>query len=82
MEGLRDDTISAARMPVKYAFRDSAGIRDLIEDTKQTFRGKHYEYRTFDSGDRVIAHEDSGSRVARMMTACAMNVVARANTAP
>ena len=62
-----DDTISAARMPVKYALRDSAGIRDLIEDTKQTFRGKHYDYRTFDSGDRVIAHEDSGSRVARMM---------------
>ena len=62
-----DDTISAARMPVKFAIRDSFGIRDLIEDTKLTFRGKHYDYRTFDSGDHVIAHEDSGSRVARMM---------------
>lgn len=62
-----DETISAARMPVKFAFRDAVGLRDLIEDTKETFRGKHYDYRAFDSGDHVIAHEESGSRVARMM---------------
>ncbi len=62
-----DVTISAARMPVKYALRDAFGPRDLIEDTKETFRGKKYDYRTFDSGDNVIAHEDSHSRVARMM---------------
>ena len=62
-----DVTISAARMPVKYAVRDAFGIRDLIEDTKDTFRGKLYEYRAFDSGDNVLAHEESGSRVARMM---------------
>lgn len=62
-----DDTISAARMPVKFAVRDSYGIRDLVEDTKLTFRGKTYDYRTFDSGDNIIAHEDSESRVARMM---------------
>ncbi|RVX75716.1 hypothetical protein B0A52_00072 [Exophiala mesophila] len=62
-----DDTISAARMPVKYAVRDAFGIRDLIEDTKETFRGKQYDYRSFDSGDNVIAHEESDSRVARMM---------------
>lgn len=62
-----DDTISAARMPVKYALRDAFGIRDLIEDTKETFRGKQYDYRSFDSGDNVIAHEESDSRVARMM---------------
>jgi hypothetical protein len=61
-----DDTISSARMPVKFAFRDSFGIRDLIEDTKLTFRGKHYDYRTFDSGDHIIAHEESHSRFARM----------------
>jgi Domain of unknown function. len=35
-----DPTISAARMPVKYAIRDAFGIRDLIEDTKMTLRGK------------------------------------------
>lgn len=62
-----DNTISSARMPVTFAFRDSYGIRDLIEDTKLTFRGSHYDYRTFDSGDHVIAHEESHSRVARMM---------------
>ena len=62
-----DATISAARMPVKFALRDAFGIRDLIEDTKETFKGKHYDYRVFDSGDTVLAHEESGSRVARMM---------------
>lgn len=62
-----DVTISAARMPVRYAIRDAFGIRDLIEDTKETFSGKKYEYRLFDSGDNVLAHEGSSSRVARMM---------------
>lgn len=61
-----DITISAARLPVKYALRDAFGVRDLIEDTKETFGGKQYEYRIFDSGDDILAHEDSGSRVARM----------------
>lgn len=54
-------------MPVKYALRDTFGIRDLIQDAKETFRGTHYEYRVFDTGDDVLAHEGSGSRVARMM---------------
>ncbi|KIW73601.1 hypothetical protein PV04_01705 [Phialophora macrospora] len=62
-----DITISAARLPVRYALRDAFGPRDLIEDTKETFRGKNYDYRSFDSGDNVIAHEESHSRVARMM---------------
>lgn len=54
-------------MPVKYALRDTFGTRDLIEDAKETFGGGHYEYRVFDTGDNVLAHEQSGSRVARMM---------------
>lgn len=62
-----DVTISAARMPVKYAMRDAFGPKDLIEDTKETFGGKHYEYRVFDTGDNVLAHEQSDSRTARMM---------------
>ena len=62
-----DVTISSARMPVKYALRDAFGTRDLIEDTKETFRGQNYDYRVFDSRDNVLAHEESGSRVARMM---------------
>lgn len=61
-----DNTISAARMPVKYAARDAFGIVDLIEDTKETFRGDKYNYRVFDSGGKVIAHEDSSSRFARL----------------
>lgn len=61
-----DDTISAARMPVKYALRDAFGPQDLIQDTKDTFGGKHYEYRYFDAQDNVLAHEESSSRDARM----------------
>lgn len=61
-----DSTISAARMPFKYALRDAFGPQDLIQDTKETFGGKHYEYRYFDAYDNVIAHEDSSSRKARM----------------
>ncbi|EEA28724.1 hypothetical protein TMatcc_002924 [Talaromyces marneffei ATCC 18224] len=62
-----DNRVSSARMPVKYALRDAFGIRDLIEDTKQTFQGNDYEYRLFDSGDNIIAHEESSSRVKRVM---------------
>lgn len=61
-----DDTVAAARMPVKYAVRDAFGIRDLIEDSKLTFRGNNYAYRDFDSNDKILAHEASRSRVARL----------------
>lgn len=61
-----DPTISAARMPVWYAMRDAFGCRDLIEDTKETFFGKQYDYRAFDSTDDVLTHEESDSRIARM----------------
>ncbi|KOS43659.1 hypothetical protein ACN38_g5435 [Penicillium nordicum] len=62
-----DPTVSAARLPVKYALRDAFGGRDLVEDTKFTIRGKNYGYRVFDSGDNIIPHEESGSRVKRVM---------------
>jgi hypothetical protein len=61
-----DNTISAARLPVKYALRDAFGPLDLIQDTKETFAGNKYEYRYFDARDNVLAHEDSTSRAARM----------------
>ncbi|KAF7592989.1 hypothetical protein BBP40_012148 [Aspergillus hancockii] len=32
-----------------------------------TLRGENYEYRLFDSGDHIIAHAESESRVKRMM---------------
>lgn len=38
-----DVTISAARMPVKYAIRDACGVVDLIQDAKDTFAGGKYE---------------------------------------
>lgn len=61
-----DNSILSARMPIQYALRDSFGIRDLIEDSKETLRGDNYGYRAFDSGDKVMAHEDSKSRLARL----------------
>jgi hypothetical protein len=61
-----DNTVSSARMSVKYAMRDAFGIVDLIEDSKETFRGDKYSYRVFDSTGKIIAHEDSNSRFARL----------------
>lgn len=61
-----DNDVSCARLPVKYALRDSFGVRDLIEDSKETFSGDQYGYRVFDSGDKILAHEASKSRVARL----------------
>ncbi|KAK7927036.1 hypothetical protein PG985_004034 [Apiospora marii] len=61
-----DNTVSAARLPVKYAMRDAFGVIDLIQDSKETFSGDKYNYRVFDSSGKVIAHEDSSSRFARI----------------
>ena len=61
-----DNTISAARMPMKFAFRDAFGPVDLVQDSKETFFGQQYEYRTFDTTDNIITHEESLSREARM----------------
>ncbi|KAH9883752.1 DUF300-domain-containing protein [Xylariomycetidae sp. FL2044] len=61
-----DNTVSSARLPVKFAIRDAFGPLDLIQDSKETFRGDQYSYRVFDSSGKVIAHEDSSSRFARL----------------
>lgn len=61
-----DNSVSAARMPVWYAVRDAFGPRDLIEDSKETFSGDKYKYRLFDSSDKIMAHEDSKARLARL----------------
>ncbi|KAK3323520.1 organic solute transporter Ostalpha-domain-containing protein [Cercophora scortea] len=61
-----DNRIASARMPVWYAIRDAFGIRDLIQDSKETFSGDKYGYRIFDSGDKIMAHEASKSRLARL----------------
>ncbi|WYZ46397.1 hypothetical protein EsH8_IX_000622 [Colletotrichum jinshuiense] len=61
-----DNSISSARMPVKFALRDAFGVRDLIEDSKETFTGDKYGYRFFDSGDKIMAHEESRARLGRL----------------
>ncbi|KAL2175608.1 organic solute transporter Ostalpha-domain-containing protein [Thermothelomyces heterothallicus CBS 202.75] len=61
-----DNRVASARMPVFYAARDAFGIRDLIQDSKETFSGDKYGYRIFDSGDKIMAHEASRSRLARI----------------
>ncbi|KAK9436912.1 DUF300 domain protein [Metarhizium brunneum] len=61
-----DNSILSARMSLHHALKDSFGVKDLIEDSKETFRGNNYGYRAFDSGDKVMAHEDSQSRLARI----------------
>ncbi|TDZ51848.1 Transmembrane protein 184-like protein [Colletotrichum trifolii] len=61
-----DNSILSARMPVKYALRDAYGIRDLIEDSRETFTGDKYGYRAFDSGDKIMAHEESRARLGRL----------------
>jgi hypothetical protein len=61
-----DNSILSARMPVRHAFRDAFGLLDLIVDSRVTLRGDTYGYRVFDSGDKVMAHEDSNSRIARI----------------
>lgn len=72
-----DVTISSARMPVKYALRDAFGARDLIQDTKETFAGKKYEYRAFDASDDILTHEESDSRTARMMAGMRYDVAGK-----
>lgn len=62
-----DRCVSAARMPVKYAARDAFGVVDLIEDTKQTLRAQNYQYRFFDPGESIMVHEESNSRMARVL---------------
>ncbi|OHF01484.1 hypothetical protein CORC01_03240 [Colletotrichum orchidophilum] len=61
-----DNSVSSARMPVKFAFRDAFGVKDLIEDSKETFKGDKYGYRFFDSGDKIMAHEESRARLGRL----------------
>lgn len=61
-----DNSISSARMTLTHALKDSFGTKDLVQDSRETFRGNKYAYRAFDSGDKVMAHEDSESRFKRL----------------
>ncbi|CAI2166840.1 20340_t:CDS:2 [Funneliformis geosporum] len=60
-----DSSVRSGRMPIKYAFKDCMGFRDVIEDTLQTIRGSRFTYRTFEPAEG-IAHIGP-SRTARIM---------------
>ncbi|KAK9458045.1 organic solute transporter Ostalpha-domain-containing protein, partial [Dipodascopsis uninucleata] len=60
-----DDSIGSARLPVYYAIRDAFGMKDIVEDFKDTFRGEQYQYRLFDSVE-AIEHPESAARLARL----------------
>lgn len=49
----------AARMPLRYAFRDAFGLKDVIEDSKATLRGQGMDYRTFEPAEGKM-HQGSG----------------------
>ncbi|KAG0045234.1 hypothetical protein BGZ83_009522 [Gryganskiella cystojenkinii] len=48
-----DPEIPSARMPIYYALRDAFGIRDIIEDSRETLQGTRFTYRTFEPSDGV-----------------------------
>src|SRR6266498_3387912 len=60
-----DPSVRSGRMPIKYAFKDCIGFRDVIEDTLQTIRGSRFNYRTFEPAEGM-AHIGP-SRTARIM---------------
>ncbi|CAG8650422.1 3090_t:CDS:2 [Racocetra fulgida] len=57
--------LKRGRMPIKYAFKDCVGFRDIIEDTLETIVGSRFNYRTFEPAEGM-AHIGP-SRTARIM---------------
>ncbi|GES99620.1 DUF300-domain-containing protein [Rhizophagus clarus] len=60
-----EPNIQSGRMPIKYAFKDCMGFKDVIEDTMETIRGSRFNYRTFEPAEGM-AHIGP-SRTARIM---------------
>ncbi|KAK2467656.1 hypothetical protein APHAL10511_000511 [Amanita phalloides] len=48
-----------ARMPIRYAFMDAFGIKDVVEDIKATLRGKGMDYREFEPAEGEM-HQGAG----------------------
>ncbi|KAL1914928.1 uncharacterized protein VTP21DRAFT_7844 [Calcarisporiella thermophila] len=46
-----DIGMEASRMPVYFAFRDALGVKDIIQDTLDTWRGSRFNYRTFEPAE-------------------------------
>lgn len=53
------DASFAARMPIKYAIRDSFGVKDVVEDSKTTLRGEGMDYREFEPSEGFM-HQGAG----------------------
>jgi len=49
----------AARMPIKFAIRDSFSVKDVVEDSKSTLRGKGMDYREFEPSEGFM-HQGTG----------------------
>ena len=48
-----------ARMPIKFAIKDSFGIKDVVEDSKATLRGEGMDYREFEPSEGFL-HQGTG----------------------
>ena len=48
-----------ARMPIKYAIRDSFSVKDVVEDSKSTLRGEGMDYREFEPSEGFM-HQGTG----------------------
>jgi len=48
-----------ARLPIKYAIKDSFSIKDVIEDSKTTLRGEGMDYREFEPSEGIM-HQGAG----------------------
>ncbi|KAF8528401.1 DUF300-domain-containing protein [Hysterangium stoloniferum] len=49
----------AGRMPLRHAFRDAFGLKDVFEDIKATFGGEGMDYRAFEPAEGKM-HQGSG----------------------
>ncbi|KAI7870669.1 organic solute transporter Ostalpha-domain-containing protein [Spinellus fusiger] len=64
-EDYYDLDVHSARMPIFSAIKDSFGIKDVVMDTLDTFRGSRFNYRSFEPSEGV-PHMGS-SRTSRIM---------------
>ncbi|KAI8064507.1 organic solute transporter Ostalpha-domain-containing protein [Gongronella butleri] len=64
-EDYYDPNVHSARMPMFTAIKDSFGIKDVLMDTLDTFRGSKFNYKSFEPSEGV-PHIGS-SRTSRIM---------------
>lgn len=60
-----EPNVHSARMPLRYAIRDSIGIKDVVMDSIDTLRGSQFNYHAFEPSEGV-PHIGS-SRTSRIM---------------